>query len=350
MRTIDGSRGEGGGQILRTTLALASLTGEPVTITNIRRGRSKPGLMRQHLAAVRASAEIASATVEGDALGSTELVFRPGAVRGGAYRFPTGGAGSTSLVFQTVLYPLLFATEPSTVVFEGGTHNPMAPPTDFLARAFLPQLAKLGGHVTLRFVRHGFYPAGGGAWNADITPVKALGALDLATRGELTRCSARALVAKIPGAVARREVDALSRALGWDRAACTPEVIADAPGPGNALVAEVASTHVTEVFTGFGERGVSAEAVAEGVAREVRRYLATDVPVFEHLADQLLLPMALGGGGVFRTVALSEHARTQIALLGEFLGTRVEVTEEGPDVVRVSVSARARSASSASPP
>ena len=339
MLTIDGSMGEGGGQILRSSLALSLSSSTPFRITNIRRGRQKPGLMRQHLTAVRAAAEISGAEISGDAIGSTELVFRPGTVRGGDHRFATGGAGSTTLVFQTILYPLLLATDvPSTLRFEGGTHNPMAPPFDFIERSFLPLLARMGAPVPVELERCGFYPAGGGAWSASLAPVRALTHLSLLERGAIRERSARALVAQIPGAVAVRELDTLAGALAWDRAWCRPLVLERAHGPGNAVVATVESEHVTEVFTGFGERGVSAENVANGVVKEVRRYLDAEVPVFEHLADQLLLPMALGAGGEFRTVALSEHARTQITLLGLFLATRVEVVEEKADVVRVVVS------------
>jgi RNA 3'-terminal phosphate cyclase (ATP) len=341
MLTIDGSMGEGGGQILRSALALSLVTSLPFRITNIRRGRAKPGLMRQHLAAVRGAATIGSAEISGDALGSIELVFRPGAVRGGAHAFATGGAGSTTLVFQTVLYPLLLAADaPSTLRFEGGTHNPMAPPFDFLEGAFLPQLARMGGHVPVALERCGFFPAGGGAWSATITPLRSLSHLELLERGAIRATTARALVARVPTSVAVRELDALATALAWDRASCRPAVIENAHGPGNVLVATVESEHVTEVFTGFGDRGVRAEIVASGVVEETRRYLASEVPVFEHLADQLLLPMALGEGGVFRTVRLTDHSTTHLVLLEMFLATKAKVVEEASDVFRVEVSAR----------
>ena len=193
MLTIDGSMGEGGGQILRSSLALSLVSSTPFRITSIRRGRKKPGLMRQHLTAVRAAAEISGAELSGDAIGSTELTFRPGTVRGGDYRFATGGAGSTTLVFQTVLYPLLLATDtPSTLRFEGGTHNPMAPPFDFIERSFLPLLARMVApaaaetFATVALDRCGFYPAGGGAWSASLTPVRGLTHLSLLERGAST--------------------------------------------------------------------------------------------------------------------------------------------------------------------
>src|SRR5262245_60443308 len=174
MEVIDGSQGEGGGQILRTALALSLVTGAPFRVEKIRAGRQKPGLLRQHLTAVTAAVEIGGAAVEGATLGSRELSFRPGSVRPGAYRFAVGTAGSAALVLQTVLPALLTATGPSTVVVEGGTHNPHAPPFDFLALAFLPLLARMGARAQATLDRPGFYPAGGGQLTVEITPAPAL--------------------------------------------------------------------------------------------------------------------------------------------------------------------------------
>jgi RNA 3'-terminal phosphate cyclase (ATP) len=337
MLSIDGSMGEGGGQVLRSSLSLSLLTGTAVAIKNIRAGRARPGLMRQHLTAVNAAAAIGGADVSGAEIGSREVEFRPKAVRAGDYTFATGGAGSTTLVFQTVLYPLLLATNaPSTLRLEGGTHNPMAPPVDFLEHAFVPLLGRMGARIAIAFERHGFYPTGGGAWTATIDPARGLDRLELLERGDILSRRARALVAHVPPSVALREIETLAAILGWDRSACRPSMINDSHGPGNALVATVESEHVTEVFTGFGERAVRAEHVAEGVAQEARRYLDAGVPVGEHLADQLLLPIALGGGA-FRTLAPSDHSRTQIALLRLFLGVEVALHEEARDDWRIEV-------------
>jgi RNA 3'-terminal phosphate cyclase (ATP) len=211
----------------------------------------------------------------------------------------------------------------------------MAPPVDFLRDAFLPVLSRIGGHVEIAFERHGFYPAGGGAWSAVIHPATQLSSLDLRTRGEVRHRRATALVAHVPSSVAVREIEALVSALGWERGDCRPRVVEDSQGPGNVLVAVVESEHVTEIVTGFGERGIRAEAVAQGVAAAVARYLRAGVPVGEHLADQLLLPMALGRGGMFRTLRPSEHCRTQASLLQLFLGVSIELIEhadQGTDV------------------
>jgi RNA 3'-terminal phosphate cyclase (ATP) len=338
---IDGSMGEGGGQVLRSSLALSLLSATPFRITGIRAGRARPGLMRQHLVAVNAASEIGDAIVQGAEIGSTQLEFQPHGIRGGNYSFAIGSAGSTTLVFQTVLLPLLLGADtPSTLMFEGGTHNPMAPPFEFIARTFLPLLARIGGQVHVELTRHGFYPAGGGRWSARIEPSRRLERLELLERGALLARSARALVASLPPSVALRELDALAGALAWERAACRPHMVEGSCGPGNALLAFIESEHVTEVVTGFGERGLSAERIAAGVASEVARYLTADVPVGEHLADQLLLPMALGAGGVFRTVQPSQHCLTHLSLLKLFLGTSAVVAQEGDDVWRIEVVSR----------
>jgi RNA 3'-terminal phosphate cyclase (ATP) len=337
MITIDGSRGEGGGQILRTSLALAVITGQPFRMEAIRARRSKPGLMRQHLSAVRAAAEVSGAEVSGAALGSRELTFRPGPARTGAYRFPIGTAGSATLVLQTVLPVLLVAEGSSSIVIEGGTHNPMAPPFDFVERAFLPILQRMGARVTSRLVSHGFYPAGGGRVEVALEGGARLGRLTLLSRGALVARRMRAIVSRLSGAIAAREVEAFLAEVPWDEADAQPEVINDSPGPGNAIVAEVAYEHVTEVFTAIGERGVRAEAVAARVASEVNRYLASSAPVGEHLADQLLLPMALGQGGEFRALTPSEHTRTQAEVIRFFLDVDVRIEDVAEDDCRIEV-------------
>lgn len=344
MMTIDGSMGEGGGQVFRTSLSLSLLTRSPFRIVGIRTRRSKPGLLRQHLCALEAARTIGRAEVTGADIGSTEVTFRPTDLVAGDYRFATGGAGSTTLVFQTVLLPLLLGTtSPSTLSFSGGTHNPMAPPFDFLDRAFMPLLRRMGGGVDIDLHRYGFYPAGGGRFTAVISPIETLGELVLRERGEIRRTSATALVANVPSSVATRELDTLARKLGWGRETCEPMNVTNAQGSGNVVFATVESEHVTEVFTAFGERGVPAETVAERVATDVERYLRSGAAVFEHLADQLLLPMALGGGGSFLTVRPSLHTTTQIELLSLFGMPAVTTREQGDDAWLVEVPARTRS-------
>ncbi|MBK7404395.1 MAG: RNA 3'-terminal phosphate cyclase [Phycisphaerales bacterium] len=325
---IDGSFGEGGGQILRSALALSMVTRRQVRVERIRAGRSRPGLLRQHLTAVRAAAEVCGGRVEGDVLGSTELRFWPGRVRPGAYSFSIGTAGSTTLVLQTVLPALLCADGASEISIEGGTHNPGAPSVTFLEEAFLPLLARMGVRVDVTMTRHGFYPAGGGRIVARIEPATSLRPIALLERGEIVERSAVASVAGLPGSIAKRELAAVAELLGWGAESMRIEQLDERVGPGNVLSVIVRSQGLTEVFTGFGERGLSAEAVAKRTAREVRDYLASGAPVWEHLADQLILPMALSGGGAFRTGPLSSHASTNIAVVERLLGVRFAVHAE----------------------
>ncbi|HEY8368592.1 MAG TPA: RNA 3'-terminal phosphate cyclase [Thermodesulfobacteriota bacterium] len=334
---IDGSQGEGGGQVLRTALALSVVTRTPFRIERIRARRPRPGLLRQHLAAVRAAAEICGATVRDADLGSTAITFDPGPVTPGGYRFAVGSAGSACLVLQTVLPPLLTAAGVSTLTLEGGTHNPAAPPFDFLAKAFLPLVGRMGPRIEASLERYGFFPAGGGRFTVRIEPVPRLGRLDLGERGEITGRRARVLVANLPRTIAEREAAVLRAALGWEPQAYTIETIEGSPGPGNVVMLEVAAEYVTEVFTGFGQRGVRAEAVAAGAAEACRTWLAAGVPVGEHLADQLLVPLALAGGGSFRTLPLSLHATTNIAVVRRFLDLPIRTTpaEDGTVLVEV---------------
>jgi RNA 3'-terminal phosphate cyclase (ATP) len=330
MILVDGSQGEGGGQVLRTSLALALVTGKPFRIVNIRAARKPPGLLRQHLTAVRAAAEVAGAKVTGGALGSRELAFEPGPVRPGRYEFAVGTAGSATLVLETILPALATAAGPSELVLKGGTHNPWAPPLDFLQKAFLPLLARMGPEVTAELVRPGFYPAGGGEFRVSIQPAAALAPLVLLARGEVMSRRARALVAGLPAHIAERELKVVQRKLGWPPEALAFEPIEGTYGPGNVLMLEIQCEHVTEVFTGFGQLNVRAETVAARAVDEAQRWLAAGVPVGEHLADQLLLPLALGGGR-FRTVRPSSHAETAIAVIRQFVPVSLTCAEVGRD-------------------
>lgn len=333
---LDGSQGEGGGQILRTALTLSMITGQPFRIEGIRAGRSKPGLLRQHLTAVQAAAEVSGATVEGATLGSQHLQFTPGPVRGGDYRFAIGTAGSCTLVLQTVLPALWFAGAPSTVTVSGGTHNKAAPPADFLIHSWQPLLARMGVQQTLALQRHGFYPAGGGEVLAQVAPVARLQPLDLLARGAHRATRAEARVAAIPVGVAKRELERAAAQLG-----AIDVQVRELPareGPGNILLITVEHDGVTEVFSGFGEKGTSAETVADAAATEARHYLESTAAVGEHLADQLLLPMALAGGGSFTAMLASSHLSTNIGVIEKFLPVEFTTTALPEGGVKVALS------------
>jgi RNA 3'-terminal phosphate cyclase (ATP) len=323
---IDGTYGEGGGQILRTSLSLSLVTGKPFRIENIRAGRQKPGLLRQHLTAVLAAAEISGAEVDGATLGSPCLTFSPGAVRPGEYRFAVGTAGSASLVFQTLLPALMLARGTSSIELEGGTHNMAAPPFEFLARAFVPLVERMGPKIRLRLERHGFYPAGGGRFSAGIEPVEALTPLHTGERGEIESRRVTAIVANLPRHIAQREVEKAASMLNWGAETQVIESTRASDGPGNVTMVEIGTANSTAIFTAFGHLGVSAEMVAESAAREALDYLASTALACEHLTDQLLLPFALAGAGSFTAVQVNLHARTNMDVIAKFLPVRFEIT------------------------
>ena len=325
MIVIDGSYGEGGGQILRTALSLSLVTGKPFRIEKIRAGRKKPGLLRQHLTCVQAAKQIGQADSSGDALGSQQLSFAPGTAQPGDYAFAIGTAGSTTLVLQTVLPALMIANGESGLKLEGGTHNPFAPPFDFLTRAFLPLLKKIGVEVKSTLTRPGFYPAGGGEIRFRIKPATKLRMLDLTKRGEIQARYGHAVIASLPPKIGERELAILKRKLSWEQDWLQVETLDNSRGPGNIVFTEIVSENVTEVFTGFGERGVPAEAVAETAVQATRRYLAAEVAVGEYLADQMLIPLAMAGGGSFTTLPLSRHSVTNIEIIKRFLDVQITV-------------------------
>jgi RNA 3'-terminal phosphate cyclase (ATP) len=329
MIRIDGSTGEGGGQMLRSALSLSLVTGKAFRMENIRAKREKPGLLRQHLTAVLAACEIASAQAEGATLGSKILTFTPGSVQSGNYRFAVGTAGSGTLVFQTILPALMTARGRSEIIIEGGTHNMQAPPLDFLQKAFLPVINRLGPKVEICFEKYGFYPAGGGRFTATIEPCDRLSTIQLVERGEIERRGAVAIVANLPRNIAQRETDTIVNLLNWDAQSTQIVETRNSVGPGNIVLIELTSSNVTEVFCGFGRIGASAESVASEAADAVRSYLVSGAVAGEHLTDQLLLPFALAGGGAFTAEKLNLHSRTNMEIIRCFLPVDFLTTQEG---------------------
>jgi len=335
MITIDGSQGEGGGQILRTSLALSMCTGRPFELTRIRAGRSKPGLMRQHLTCVNAAAEVSGAEVQGAELNSQQLSFTPGRVCAGDYSFNVGTAGSCTLVLQTVWPALMMADTPSRLTLGGGTHNPMAPPFHFLDRSYAPLMRRLGADFELTLHRLGFYPAGGGHIEAVIKPAEAsLKPFDLLARGEKREAFAECFIPALHRAVAQRELTVVGQAMGWSEDQLRIGPARQNEGPGNALLATLAFEHVTEVFTQFGDKGVSAEQVANQLVRELRAYQVSDAALGEHLADQWALPLALavwkrGGEAAYTCTSLTPHALTNFEMIEKFLPVRFATEAAG---------------------
>jgi RNA 3'-terminal phosphate cyclase (ATP) len=327
MIVIDGSAGEGGGQVLRTALSLSLVTGQPFRIENIRANRSRPGLMRQHITAVEAACAVGGTECAELAVGASELSFTPGPVKPGDHHFSVGTAGSTSLVLQTVLPALMLADAPSRLVLEGGTHNIYAPPFDFIDRVFLPVINRMGPRVSARLLRHGFYPAGGGKVEVEVEPCASLQRLDLHDRGALLSVGARALITALPGEIAVRELEAVKKVLGWPEEVMRIEQLPERVGPGNIVMLEAVFEHATEHVSGFGKLGVPAAVVGDKAAKRMKGCMAAAAFAGPHLADQLLLPFALAGGGSFTTVKPSLHSRTGGEVISRFLDVKIAFEE-----------------------
>ncbi len=328
MITIDGSFGEGGGQILRTSLSLAAITGTEVRLDNLRANRPKPGLMRQHLACAKAVAEICGGELEGAELKSSRLVFRPNKIRGGEYHFAIGSAGSTILLAQTVLPVLLFADAPSTVAIEGGTYNEKAPAFDFFEEAYLPCLRKMGVEADGEMKRVGFYPAGCGRIELYVKPVRAWRRLSLRERGNLQDALVTAIGSSLDKTILLDELRFFQAGLGHIMDFRTEIADVKSAGPGNVLIAKLRYDNLTEVFSVCGNFGVSRQSVAKQTVRYTWQYLSRNWVVGQFLADQLMLPMALGAGGDYLTGRPTLHSETNRAVIRRFLDVNVDFKKE----------------------
>jgi RNA 3'-terminal phosphate cyclase (ATP) len=335
MIELDGAQGEAGGQVLRSALALSICTQQPFRMTNVRIHRDMPGLLRQHLAAVNAAADLANADTIGAQLGSRELIFRPRQCRGGNYTFDVGAGGSCSLILQTVLPVLLLADTPTTVQISGGTHHGHTPPFDSLQRAFIPLLERMNAQIKLSLSGFGFPPQGIGGIHLEVAP-STLMPIAIHDRGARISHFAEAYVAGLPPEVGRRELMTIARHLHWSTDQLHLKTLPPVVGRGNAMSVTLAYRHVTEVFSGFNEPGVRAESAAQNVAIEVESYLSRSAPVGPYLADQLLLPMALCGNGSFTTASSSAHFRSNASVIGQFTGRRILV-EPVADAYQVTI-------------
>jgi len=300
------------------------ITGKPFRIAGIRARRSKPGLMRQHLVAVQAAAQVCDAEVLGAEVGSLALAFSPGKIKSGDYGFAIGTAGSCMLVLQALMPALLFAPSVSTVRLSGGTHNPLAPPAHFLQRAYCRAMADMGVDIRITLERFGFYPAGGGEVVAQIHPCARLQPMHWLDRGAQTAHHAEAFIAGLPVHLARAELSAVGAGLGWQPDRLHVRELPRDQGPGNALLLTLEHEHVTEVFSAFGEKTIRPDALAASVMGEVNRYVASGAAVDEYLADQLMLPLALAGAGSFTCESVSLHARTNAEVIERFLPVRFQ--------------------------
>lgn len=329
---IDGSQGEGGGQVLRSSLTLSILTGKPVQIEQIRAGRSKPGLQAQHLQAVEAATKISQAEVSGAYKGSTALVFQPRAVQSGRYRFDIGTAGSTSLVLQSIFLPLCFASASSTVVISGGTHVPFSPPYHFLEWSWLPFLQQMGCQAELKLEQAGFNPGGSGKIKAVIRPAGALSPLKLLERGALVRIQGLSAAGNLELEIAKRQkLQALRRLTDNLRQVKIKDTTLTTASPGTFMVFLAEFEHSRACFSALGEKGKRAEHVADEAVDAFEAFMAASAAIEPYLADQLLLPLALAQGeSSFHTSAISSHLLTNARVIQAFLDVKIQVNgEEG---------------------
>jgi RNA 3'-terminal phosphate cyclase (ATP) len=340
MIEIDGSFGEGGGQILRSALALSLLTGKAFRMYNIRANRKpKPGLQPQHLMSVRAAATVGSAKIAGDSKGSSELAFEPGAVAAGKYRFAIGTAGATGLVLHTIYLPLaLRGAGPSEISLEGGTHVPKAPNFHFNDTTWRAYLEKIGIRIRLEMTRPGFYPRGGGEVIAHIQPCSRIHGLTLTKCSPITRVTGFSTGAGLPDHVARRQARRVIDRLKSAGIKAALEEQAWEGGPGSVVGITLGETPLPTSFYGLGERGKPAEKVADEAVKQVIEFAEAGAPVDEHSADQILLPLAFADGpSEFRVSRITKHLTTSIAVIRMFLDREIicEGEEDSPGTVRI---------------
>jgi RNA 3'-terminal phosphate cyclase (ATP) len=338
--TIDGSYGEGGGQIIRTSLSLSAITGQPVEVVNVRARRTKPGLQPQHLTAVRAAASLCAARLEGDAVGSTRFAFRPQApVQAGAYRFDIGTAGATGLVVQTVLMPLALAEGPSEVTVTGGTHVPHAPPADYLETVYLPALRLAQIEAEFRYERAGFYPRGGGEVRLTLPGGATPTPFDLSERGKSADLTAYVVTSSLAEHVAERGAATIQQFMkGVGRKVEVVPRDLPSPGPGAAVVLTVRWEGGVAGFSSVGERGKPMEKVATQPCEEFMAWWKSGAACEEHLADQLVLPAALARGeSRWTTSQVTEHLRTVVWVVRHFIPVEATLEVQPDGIGRVTI-------------
>jgi RNA 3'-terminal phosphate cyclase (ATP) len=324
MLHLDGAHGEGGGQLVRTSLSLAALLGEPVKITDIRAGRAKPGLRPQHLTGVKALAHIARAEVEGASLGSRELTFKPRAIRGGDYFFDvaekTGSAGAVTLVAQALLPLFLAAREPTILTVRGGTHVAWSPPAHYLMHVFLPALAEMGGNISLTLTRWGWYPRGGGEVRLTVNPVARLASQQWLAPPVPADFQALSAASQVPYHVIQRQAKRLQERLGSGLPVATEEAASLDPGSLVFLWGPRAG------FSALGARGKPAEKVADEAVGEFLSFQRSQAALDRHLADQIVLYLARAAGtSVFTTAEITSHLITNLWVIEQFLGPTFQV-------------------------
>lgn len=320
MIEIDGSFGEGGGQILRTALSLSCLFNKPFKIFNIRKSRKNPGLMPQHLTCVRAAQLLSGADVIGDFKGSTELIFYPKRIKGGDFFFDIGTAGSTSLLLQTLIPALIFQKERSRLILKGGTHVPFSPSFNYISEVFSPILEKIGIKMHFFIESYGFYPKGGGKITVEVFPVSKIKPLNVTERGKRVKIKGYSGVANLPLSIAERQKNgAINRLLQADMDAEIETISVESPGEGTFLFLKTEFEEAIAGFTALGQRGKRAEDVGDEAARELLNYYFTGAAFDSHLPDQIVLYLALcDGESFFSTSTITSHLTTNLFIIKLF--------------------------------
>jgi RNA 3'-terminal phosphate cyclase (ATP) len=285
---------------------------------------------------VRASQSICGAQVIGDELGSMTVEFFPAKIKAGDYNFAIGSAGSTSLVFQTILPALLMADSESTVTLSGGTHNGMAPSFDFIKECFIKTLADLNIKVETSLKAYGFYPNGGGQWQAKVFPTKDVKVLNLTKRDNITQKQAIVTQSGISKNVADRELNQVKKQLSWSESDLLINQV-QSLGSGNIISLKVSDSKTIEMVEVVGEKRVSAERVAAKAVRNMKKYLDSSAAVGEYLCDQLLLPLVLAKGGSFTTLKPSLHTLTNIEVIKQFIDCNIEIEKLKRDCFKITI-------------
>ncbi len=333
MIVIDGSYGEGGGQILRTALSISCITGKPFRIFNIRKGREKPGLMPQHLASIMAAREISDADIEGAFIGSTELIFSPRRIKAGEYSFNIGTAGSTILLLQTLIPPLIFAGDLSRILIKGGTHVPFSPIYDYTEKVFAEFLNMLGIRISLRIRSYGFYPKGGGSIEAEIYPVESILPIEILEKGRLKRIGGCSSVANLPISIAERQrtsaIKYMKERLGDEVPIHLETMNVPSPSEGTFLFLKCEFDLSIAGFSSLGRRGKSAEKVGEEAASGLISFLRTDGAIDPHLADQIVLYLSMASApSRFTVSSITDHLLTNLYTIRHFFKIRYSVNGE----------------------
>ena len=341
MVEIDGRYGEGGGQIVRTSLALSSILNVPVHVTDIRANRKKAGLKPQHVTCVRALGTLTDAEVTGAELDSMELYFKPRTHRSGDFSFNVAdvksSAGSVTLILQALLPPLLFSPDTSNVSIRGGTHVEWSPSVHYIMHVFLPTLRRMGAHVRLSLDRWGWYPKGKGSVTVGVEPLQEIQSIRLENRSDLKGVRGFSISSKLPMRVTkriRRKADSLLSQAGYDAHIRMLDTPASCPGVIFFLWAEFEESWAG--FSSLGRRGRPAEDVAEDAVRQFFEFVQTEAAIDEHLADQLIIYLALAKGlSSFSTSRITQHLLTSIWVVEQFLPVKFEVEGEEGEVGKV---------------